>query len=228
MRSNVLNWNVMNRDKFVKDFAIYHDKSSIRIIDCGAGDAPYREYFSKAEYHTQDAVPLKAEQLRDRQGYSEIDYVCDILDIPVDSESYDVVLCTEVLEHLPDPSGALNELSRIVKKGGVILLTAPLGSGLHQEPFHYYGGFTKYWYEENLKEKFRNIEISPNGSTFDHLSQECLRFVRLSMNGRRYWNFPLLLLVGSVGLLIRLFSLLGFLPRHFGYTVGYHVTAIKK
>lgn len=228
MRSNIFNWNVINRDKFVKDFADKHDKPGIRIIDCGAGDAPYREYFMKSEYYTQDAVPLKAEQLRDREGYTQIDYVSDILNIPVVSESYDIVICTEVLEHVPDPVGALKELSRILKKGGHLLLTAPLGSGLHQEPFHFYGGFTKYWYEDNLKDQFQNLEITPNGSTFDHLSQECLRFIRLSMNGGRLWNLPLLLIVGSIGLLIRIFSLLRLFPPHDGYTVGYHITAVKK
>ena len=95
--------------------------------------------------------------------------------------SFDVVLCTEVLEHVPEPITAVKELSRILKPGGRLLLTAPLGSGLHQEPYHFYGGYTPYWYEKFLAAVgFEQIRIQPNGGFFRHYAQESLRFILLT------------------------------------------------
>ena len=229
MRKNLLNYNVQNRDKFVIEFAKKFDSYGLTVLDVGAGDAPYRKFFTKADYKTQDALPLEPSQLRDNKGYGKIDFVCDIIDIPIETGSIDIIICTEVLEHVPDPIGAINEIKRIIKKDGILLLTAPLGSGLHQEPYHFYGGYTKYWYEANLCNEFKDINIIPNGSTFDHLSQECLRFSILSINrGYFFWNLPLAFIVGILGIVIRVFSLLHLFPVHNGFTVGYHVTAIKK
>src|SRR4029434_729006 len=41
-------------------------------------------------------------------------------------------------------------LARLLKPGGKLWLTSPLLSHLHMEPFHYYGGFTHFWYRHWL------------------------------------------------------------------------------
>jgi hypothetical protein len=45
---------------------------------------------------------------------------------------------------------ALKEFARLLKPGGRLFLSAPLLSGLHMEPYHFYGGFTHYWYRHWL------------------------------------------------------------------------------
>ena len=47
MRSNILNWNVLNRDLFVTEFAKKFDAEGLTVLDVGAGDAPYRNLFTK-------------------------------------------------------------------------------------------------------------------------------------------------------------------------------------
>src|SRR6266536_2810951 len=111
------------------------------VLDVGAGSCPYRELFSHCVYKTQDFVKLERSQLRGSAGYGEIDYVCNAISIPVEDNSFDAVLCTEVIEHVPEPIKVINEIARILKPGGRVILTAPLGSGLHQTPHHYYGGY---------------------------------------------------------------------------------------
>lgn len=147
-----------------------------RILDVGAGTCPYRSLFAHCQYVAHDFKGYHGEKLGGGTEYGNIDLVGDITRIPAQDASFDVVLCTEVLEHVPDPVAAIMEMARLLKPGGTLLLTAPLGSGLHQEPFHYYGGFTRHFYEKFLPEiGVRVTELRPNGGFFRHLAQECAR-----------------------------------------------------
>ena len=106
---------------------------------------------------------------------SQIDMVCDMLDIP-ETTRYDVVLCTEVLEHVPDPVRALEKISRLVKQGGSMIITAPFCSLTHFAPFHYTTGLSRYFYQHHLDRLgFAIEEMRPNGGLFDYLNQELSR-----------------------------------------------------
>ena len=56
---------------------------------------------------------------------TRIDLFSDITAIPAPDASFDAILCSEVLEHVPEPTHALNEYARLLKPGGGIILTAP-------------------------------------------------------------------------------------------------------
>jgi len=143
-----------------------------KVLDVGAGTCPYRQNFAHCEYVTQDLAQTPG--LR----YGEIDIISDLCAIPVADESFDAILCTEVLEHVPDPIAALREMARVLRPGGKLILTAPLGSGLHQLPYHFYGGYTRQFYERYLPELALNVvSIEPNGGLFGHL---------VELNGRAY------------------------------------------
>jgi predicted SAM-dependent methyltransferase len=49
----------------------------------------------------------------------------DRADLPMPSEQYDAVVCTEVLEHLYDPEHALAEISRVLARGGRVVVSVP-------------------------------------------------------------------------------------------------------
>lgn len=157
-------YNRMRRDAWMTKQANNIPNGS-KVLDIGAGGCPHKEKFNHCEYFTQDFVQLSDSQIQNQEGYGKIDFVSDILNIPVPDKSYDVILCSEVIEHVPYPVSAIKEISRILKPGGTLLITAPMQSGLHQEPYHFYGGYTKYWYEKFLTEnKFTELNIEPNGS----------------------------------------------------------------
>ena len=65
-------------------------------------------------------------------------------------KSFDVVLCSEVLEHVPDPIQVIKELCRLIKPRGTLILTAPFCSLTHFAPYHFSTGFNRYFYEEHL------------------------------------------------------------------------------
>jgi hypothetical protein len=100
------------------------------------------------------------------------------------------VLCTEVIEHLAEPEKVIREFARLLRPGGRLMLTAPLGSGIHQEPHHYFGGFTPWWHRRVLDAAgFDAIQVEANAGSFRFFSQESLRFLSGTMPFR---GLPLL------------------------------------
>ena len=230
-------YNRKRRDKWMIKQANNIPNDS-KVLDVGAGGCPHRKLFSHCEYFTQDFVQLSNVQIQNQEGYGKIDFVSDILNIPVPDKSYDVILCTEVIEHIPDPISAIKEISRILKPGGTLLITAPLQSGLHQEPYHFYGGYTKYWYQKFLTENnFYDIDIEPNGSlytTYFSLGLTTFKsFLEIMVEDknllRKLIALISLIIFSPILLIINpIFSFLWESVFHReGHTAGYHVLAKK-
>lgn len=178
----IINFSAYMRNAWIAGKADSLKAGSI-VLDVGAGEGQYRKFFSHCEYKTQDFCQYKGTTTGsqiENWTYNHIDYVSDIKEIPVSDASFDAIICTEVLEHVPEPIDALRELSRILVPGGKLFLTAPLGSGLHQQPFHYYGGYSPHFYEKFLKEfGFEILEIKPVGGLLKHVGQELHRAGRV-------------------------------------------------
>lgn len=152
----------------------------IKILDAGAGEQQYKEFCSHLDYTSQDFCEYTGEG--DRAALqtgtfdtSQIDIVSDITSIPLPDESFDAILCTEVIEHVPDPIKAIDELKRLLKKGGTLILTAPFISLTHYAPYHFFTGFNRYFYTQHFKESFEIIELTPNGTYYDLIAQEVRR-----------------------------------------------------
>ena len=158
----------------------------LKIIDVGAGELANKIYCKHLEYVSQDFCQYdgKGDNVALQTGEwntSKIDIVSDITNIPVEDASFDVVLCTEVLEHVPDPVKAIEEMVRICKKNGEIILTAPFCSLTHFSPYHYYSGFNKYFYIFHLERLgCKILEIEQNGNFFEYLAQELLRLQQIT------------------------------------------------
>lgn len=91
------------------------------------------------------------------------DIVADASSIPLSDESVDVVICTEVFEHLSVPKQCIEEIYRVLKPGGVFIGSAPFVFPVHGDPNDYYR-FTESGLQFLLK-KFLVVNIEPMGGS---------------------------------------------------------------
>lgn len=102
------------------------------VLDAGAGDGAYRHHFDHARYESADFLAV------DKPYAPDITYVGDLADIEVEDDRFDLVLLTQVLEHLPEPLAVLTEMRRVLRPGGTIWASTPLFYEEHEQPYDFF------------------------------------------------------------------------------------------
>lgn len=157
-----------------------------KTLDIGAGLKPFVSYFHASEYITLDSDPSL-----------NPDIVGDIVALPFSKAIFDNVVCLEVFEHIADTKKALSEVTRVLKPGGILMVSAPQHWPLHYEP-HDYWRFTKYGFYYLLNSDFEIVATKKIGGLF-------------SFFGARIAEESALFL----------FRLLPFLPKRARYALGH-------
>ena len=100
----------------------------------------------------------------------------DAVKLPFDDDSFDRIIASEVLEHVPDDEGALDELLRVLRPGGVLAATIPAWlpekicwalSDEYHAPF-VVGGHVRIYTEDELRRKMRAAGLEPGPSHHAH------------------------------------------------------------
>jgi SAM-dependent methyltransferase len=152
-----------------------------RILDAGAGEQQYKRFCEHLDYVSQDFAQYDGKGdtrglQQGKWGQSDLDIISDIASIPEPDASFDAIMCVEVFEHLPEPVKAIKEFNRLLKSGGHLIITAPFCSLTHFVPYHFYTGFSRYFYTTHLPENgFEIVELQENGNFFEYLGQEMRR-----------------------------------------------------
>jgi SAM-dependent methyltransferase len=103
------------------------------VLDAGAGDCFYKAFFEHSNYHSTDLA----------QDNSAISFISDLSSLPIANGKYDLILCSQVLEHVQEPEVVLVEFYRTLKPMGQLWLTAPLYFEEHEVPNDYFR-FTQF------------------------------------------------------------------------------------
>lgn len=191
-----------------------------RVLDAGAGPCPYKHFFAHTRYEATDFI----------DPHKILDFTCSLDHIPKSTNTYDAVLSTEVLEHVEFPQKVVNEMHRVLKKGGRLFLTTPQGWMVHQAPYNYFY-FTKYGLESILKQAgFKKYKIMPMGGYFKVLA-DLLRFNHVADQWKhnKIVYYPLAFLDLVLLRILASFILfhLDFIDQKKDWTMGYTVEAIK-
>ncbi|HEY4503491.1 MAG TPA: class I SAM-dependent methyltransferase [Candidatus Paceibacterota bacterium] len=115
---------------------------NVTIIDIGSGPERLGDRFLNI-----DVYP-----------FPEVDIVADAESLPFGDDSIDAIVSESMLEHVPHPLRVTHEMLRVLKKGGVIYVSAPFIHPYHASPDDF-----NRWTLSGLKELFPNIEIMKSG-----------------------------------------------------------------
>ena len=173
-------------DQFFREKCIDIFTTSTTVLDIGEGlraregrgnrfdkdRAWLREHLSKVTYTVMDPVP----------DYKP-DIVGDIHDIPLPNENVNAIICLAVLEHVKNPIRAMDEMYRVLKPGGKLLIYVPFLYYYHAHP----GYYPDYW-------RFTYDTLKMFAEPFSHSEIESVRLpietlTRLTPLGR--WKFPI-------------------------------------
>jgi SAM-dependent methyltransferase len=215
-------------DKFVISNVSERGNENL-ILDAGAGECRFKDKLRYARYIAVDAT--YGDQSWD---YSKIDVASSLDCLPFESDIFDIIICTQVLEHVQEPQSVLKELFRTLKRGGVVLISAPQGWGVHQAP-HDYFRFTCYALSHLLEQAgFEQITTTPSCGYFSYLANRLTVFPKalfwqIKSKFFRIVLSPLELLsyVLFVGVFPIILNTMDFLDRKKDYTLNYLVKGTK-
>lgn len=104
--------------------------------------------------------------------YGRLDVRAALERLPFSNNRFDRIVCTETLEHVTEPDRVLRELARVIRPGGILLLSVPVLSPVHQAP-HDYFRYTPFGLRHLLKKTgFTAVSIDTYGVT----SRSCTRY----------------------------------------------------
>jgi len=157
MKISELDLNILNKiRKNVKEFALESslkfDKPGLRILDIAPQDhGGLRDVYKNTNVDTLDIDPSS--------GATYIADLCRNNESTIPSASYDLIFCSEVLEHTLNPFLAADEILRILKPGGSAWITTPFNFRIHG-PLPDCWRFTEHGLR-SLLSKFSSEEIRP-------------------------------------------------------------------
>jgi SAM-dependent methyltransferase len=109
----------------------YADRITGKTLDVGCGQKPYEKIFHSTEY-----IGLEVDTPEARKS-KKADYFYDGSNFPFSDLDFDSVVSSQVFEHVFNPNLFLSEVNRVLKPGGILLLTVPFIWDEHEQPYDF-------------------------------------------------------------------------------------------
>ncbi|WP_292470432.1 bifunctional 2-polyprenyl-6-hydroxyphenol methylase/3-demethylubiquinol 3-O-methyltransferase UbiG [Methanolobus sp.] len=119
-------WKYMYGDEKVSELSTYINIDDLRVLDIGAGIGGISAAFAKKGANVTAIDVDEGYQYLSKIGYEElgvqvISQIYDGGELPFLSESFDVVCCFNIFEHVPDLFLLFREMERVLKQGGIVV-----------------------------------------------------------------------------------------------------------
>jgi SAM-dependent methyltransferase len=187
-------------------FAVLRTHCHGSVIDVGGGNFHESAAVQGVGFDSWTIVEPTAETLPDRRPAPVRLVVGDGQRLGIHSNTFDTALSIQVLEHVFEPMRMLEELHRVTKPGGTIVVLIPQTANLHLAP-HHYQNFTRYWMEEATRRL--DVEVVERFALGGAWSSTASRLVMqypatFGVRGFRHegvkrgWRFWMLLPIGVV------------------------------
>lgn len=124
----MINWLIKNE---VKKF--FSNVTNSNILDFGCGDSRYKKYIND----TNNYIALDIEISGHDKNNKNYDVLWDGNKLPFKNKKFELILMTEVLEHVHNVEKTLLEIRRVLKIGGKLLITTPFIWPEHEKPFDF-------------------------------------------------------------------------------------------
>lgn len=138
-----------------------------RLLDVGCGSKPYERLFQHVDSYTGMDIEISGHD----HGSSKIDVFYDGHTFPFESASFDTVVSFETIEHIFDLDRILDEISRVLKDDGTLILSIPFAWPEHEEPYDF-ARYTSFGLSHTLKQHgFRVESMEKSGDFVGTLAQ---------------------------------------------------------
>jgi SAM-dependent methyltransferase len=160
-------------------------KEGDSVFDIGCGNKPYEKYISKL-INTKAGSDVSKYVGCDIVQSSEqkVDIICEATNIPEQSDRYDIVLCTQVIEHVFDHPKVFEEAFRLLKPGGFFIVSSNMLWQLHEEPYDFYR-FTRHGFRKLLSNAEFTIKYEKsNGGQWAAFGQMVLHITSINLKNK--------------------------------------------
>ena len=200
-------FNYLNRKNEVEKAFLIYNSNSGKALDIGSGISPISPIPKKTLFMdlSEDGINFLK-----KQGYNA--KVGSITKIPLKDNGFDWIFCSEVLEHIKNYKKAIKELSRVVKKGGKIIITVPVYMRYWHSDDEFVGHYRRFNPKELRKDleksELKILEEKPIGSIIErYLTLFIVKIFKTSNKPLTNFKVPPIILINKILYLIVRLSL---------------------
>jgi SAM-dependent methyltransferase len=158
-------WNYIHYYFLIRDIREAIDKyAKGDFLDMGCGNKPYEGLYKPLTRTQVGCDIIQSDKHR-------VDVICPVTQLAFNDSEFDSVLCTQVLEHVFEHDKMMQEINRVLRPGGTLILTVPFAWELHEEPYDFFR-YTRHALKELFERSGFEIEyIKPNGGKWAAIYQ---------------------------------------------------------